>query len=111
MVVAGSPSDECGLAIEFPGLGNEIITELREDQLVGAERVGLHCIGTGSEESLVDLLNQLGTGADQQVDAVLVSQVIPLDIELDVLDRGPHRSIEKEDSLFKLKSEGTRHGK
>ena len=111
VVVAGGARDAGRLPVQLPGEGDEFVAELGEDQLVGPEGVGLHRVGAGGEVLLVDLLDEFRPRADQEIHAVLVTQVVGLDVEIDILDRGSHRAVQKKDPACKLFNEATRHGK
>ena len=100
--LAGGPRDLGGLLVEVVGPGDEFLVELGEDELVGPEGVGLDGVGPGGEVALVDLLDELGAGADEDVHTVLPPEVVPVDGEGHRLESRTHRPIEKQDAAAEM---------
>ncbi len=108
MVVAGGAGDLGGLARELVGLVLKI--EFREDEFVGTEGVGLDGIAAGAEERLMDLLDDIWAGLDEDVCAVLAVAVVRHEIEIVLVDGGAHRAVEGEDASGEFVCKAARHG-
>ena len=75
------------------------------------EGIGLDAIGAGGEEVLVDALDDLGAGEQQDLGAVLPAEVVAVEIEVgDVVDGGAHRAVEEEDTAFGFVGESAHGG-
>jgi hypothetical protein len=107
--VAGGPGDLRRLAVEVAGPAHEVVVELGEDQLVGPEGVGLHGVGAGLQEGPVDALHQLRAAPDEQVHAVLVAEIVPVDRQVEALEGRPHRPVEDENPLLECLEEAAGH--
>ncbi len=97
---AGGTGDLRRGPVDRPGLIDQI--ELGQHQLVGTERVRLHGVGPDSQERLVDLLNHVRPGLNQHLRAVLLAQIISLQVQIEPVNTGSHRSVEDQNPLFEL---------
>ena len=88
--------------VELEGLLDQV--ELREDQRAGAEGVGLDDVGTDREEGLVDALDDIRTSLDEDLGAVLLAQVVPVEIAVAAMDHGAHGPVEHEHPPTQLPS-------
>ena len=95
MAIAGRSRDARSLLVERMHPTDHLLVELRGDQPVGAEGVGLDDVGTSGQHGLVDPLDQVGTAAHQDVRAVVASEPILGAAVLAGVDRGSHRTVEQ----------------
>ena len=59
----------------------------------------------------MNLLNDVRSGLDQQVNAILAAEVVALDVQRQGLDGGPHRPVEDEQSSVKFLENAASHGR
>ena len=97
-LVAGGAGDLGGYAIDLDGAVTEAV--LGQGQAVAAEGVGLDGFTADTQEGFVYLTNDVRSGDDQVVDAVLIGlAAVIVGREVTGLDAGPHGAVEDDDMV------------
>src|SRR5512134_2636971 len=90
--------------VERKGLGLQ--SELAERHRRAAKAVGLHNVGAGLEVADVDRAHDVGPRAIEDLGAVLVPEIIALDIEAHRLHAAAHRAVAQQHAIAKCVENG-----